>query len=739
MTCNFRPILKRLCQRERNSRQVSASVADFSAIPYSQRGHFQLHFYASVLRLMAYIERMHAMGGKSLEEFFQRYPFLAHYRKEMGRYLTPGCSAVSAIRAWEAGMSTWEADCPLRLPLVALARLDAVGPRGLAVFLLAGIVEEDSRFGTLLARLQEPLATRRPTLELAGQTLSKEPSDGHSDVWENCCGLLRIGAIEALNPDAPRSEWALRVPGLVWDAARGGMDGFPTIGWRIHPAEAFPFPQDLILPEELCRQILQAPRLLESGRTRLVVLRGSPGSDRLQAAGALARAGDRRVIEIAPPAGRPVGDAGDPSLREERYPQAVGVLCTLLKAVPVFTFDLAPGETALMPNLPGYEWPVIALMGREGGLSGELTKGALTLSLPALGPELRLRCWQAAFMGTAVERLEEIAERFLLPGGTIRQAAALAVARAGLENRTTVRQEDVRLATRALNRQQLDNLADRIDGGGTWEHLIVGGSTLGKLSELEQRCRHRERLLDRLGPAFAGSANRGVRALFSGSSGTGKTLAARILAAELGMDLYRVDLASVINKYIGETEKNLHRVLSRAEEMDIVLLLDEGDALLGSRTEVKSSNDRYANLETNYLLQRLESYNGIILVTTNAAQNIDSAFQRRMDVVVHFVPPTADERWEIWQLHLPEDHAVGVDYLTEISTRCDLTGGQIRNAALLAALLAVEEGSAVVQDRHLEAAVRAEYRKAGAVCPLDSVVDQPVLAPQFDDFQSLLS
>ena len=126
-----------------------------------------------------------------------------------------------------------------------------------------------------------------------------------------------------------------------------------------------------------------------------------------------------------------------------------------------------------------------------------------------------------------------------------------------------------------------------------------------------------------------------MRALFSGASGTGKTLAARILAAELGMDLYRVDLASVINKYIGETEKNLHRVLARAEELDIILLLDEGDALLGQRTDVKSSNDRYANLETNYLLQRLESYQGIVLVTTNAAQNIDSAFQRRMDVVVN--------------------------------------------------------------------------------------------------------
>src|SRR5690606_34793224 len=187
-------------------------------------------------------------------------------------------------------------------------------------------------------------------------------------------------------------------------------------------------------------------------------------------------------------------------------------------------------------------------------------------------------------------------------------------------------------------------------------------------------CRHRERLLAHLGPAFGASANRGVRALFSGASGTGKTLAARILAAQLGMDLYRVDLAAVVNKYIGETEKNLHRVLSTAEALDVILLLDEGDALLGNRTEVRSSNDRYANLEANYLMPRLEHYQGILLITSNASENLDSAFQRRLDVVVPFMAPQAAERWHIWQLHLPADHRVDAHTLEEIATRCEMRG-----------------------------------------------------------------
>jgi len=174
-----------------------------------------------------------------------------------------------------------------------------------------------------------------------------------------------------------------------------------------------------------------------------------------------------------------------------------------------------------------------------------------------------------------------------------------------------------------------------------------------------------------------------------------------------------------VNKYIGETEKNLHRVLSRAEELDVILLLDEGDALLGHRTEVKSANDRYANLETDYLLQKLENYQGIVFVTTNAGENIDNAFQRRMDVVVNFVPPQAQERWHIWQLHLPENHIVDYAYLEQLSVRCAMTGGQIRNAALLAILLALEDNNGIVSNLHLEKAIQSEYRKAGAVCPLN--------------------
>jgi SpoVK/Ycf46/Vps4 family AAA+-type ATPase len=205
--------------------------------------------------------------------------------------------------------------------------------------------------------------------------------------------------------------------------------------------------------------------------------------------------------------------------------------------------------------------------------------------------------------------------------------------------------------------------------------------------------------------------------VFKGPSGTGKSFAACLLASALNVDLFRIDLASVVNKYIGETEKNLEKIFSQAEELDVMLLLDEGDALLTQRTGVQTANDRYANLETNYLLQRIESFTGILIVTTNAGDRIDSAFQRRMDVVIDFRPPDVAERWNIWQTHLPASHGVDQALLSEISSRCEFTGGQIRNAVLHASLLALSNGGRITSS-YLTAAVQREYRKAGAACPL---------------------
>ncbi|HEV2764976.1 MAG TPA: ATP-binding protein, partial [Pyrinomonadaceae bacterium] len=314
--------------------------------------------------------------------------------------------------------------------------------------------------------------------------------------------------------------------------------------------------------------------------------------------------------------------------------------------------------------------------------------------------------------------LEEMVERFLLPLGSVHRVAGIASAYAQLDGREEVTTVDAQLAARALNRQKLDTLAQRLEVSGSWGDLVVDSVTANELYDLERRCRLREQLIEHVGTGFRNSVNRGVRALFNGPSGTGKTLAAKILASVLQTDVYRVDLASVVNKYIGETEKNLSQLLARAEELDVILLVDEGDALMTNRTDVKSANDRYANLETNYLLQRLENYEGVVIITTNAGNRIDQAFQRRFDMTISFQPPDAAERRAIWQRHLPDTHRVSPARLQEISAQCALTGGQIRNAVLYATLLAVDGGAGHVGDEEIESAVRREYLKAGASCPL---------------------
>src|SRR5262245_58986524 len=333
------------------------------------------------------------------------------------------------------------------------------------------------------------------------------------------------------------------------------------------------------------------------------------------------------------------------------------------------------------------------------------------------GLDARRRHWERGFGARQVSEPERIAERFRLTSGAIRRAARLAAAYAALDGREVITAMDVRQASRTLNRQTLETLATHIPASGDWSALAAGAETFQELNLLEARCRHRERLGQGVGAALSDHLNAGVRAPFSGPSGAGKTLAAKLLASTLQMDLYRLDLSAVVNKYVGETEKNLNQVFARAEELDVILLLDEGDALLTARTDVGNANDRYANLETNYLLQRLESFDGILIVTTNAADRIDAAFQRRMDVVISFPPPDIMERWAIWQMHLPVAHAVDEALLWEINERCVFTGGQIRNAVLHASLLALDNGGTITS-AYIENAVRREYRKTGSICPL---------------------
>jgi hypothetical protein len=671
----------------------------FADLPPTPAQHFRLYYFGAVLHLLEQLSL--ALGSRAAAP--EQFPFLAGYEAELAGLGLEGLGPAKASAWWQAALEAWESAAAGHLPLRALRAAAGLDHDALTLLLTTGLLEEDARFGLVFEAAQAAPGHHRPTLGLLSAWW-RDALDGGARARVR--RLQELGLVQVTNPDAPRLEWALHPPGPVWDALRGEAAEAPAPGMRYRPAETLPDLDDLIVPDAVRQALARLPGLLGVAEVSAVVVRGPRHNGRRTALGAVARRLGRGVLEVHGPAGTD----------DERW-KLVGPLATLLHALPVAVLDLAPGETAHLPRLGGYDGPLGLVLGRQGGVGGPGVERALTLALDMPDPAARRLHWSQGLGGAAGPDLGEISRRFRMTGGHIRRAAGLARAHAALAGRPAVTLADVRQAGGALSRQSLDTLATRLTPSGDWGHLAVAAETLRELADLEGRCRHREALPAAVGPALAAQLTPGVRALFTGPSGTGKTLAARLLAAALQMDLYRLDLAAVVNKYIGETEKSLNQVFALAEELDVILLLDEGDALMTQRTAVQTANDRYANLETNYLLQRLETYEGILIVTTNAPERIDGAFRRRMDVVVDFAPPGPPERWAICRLHLPAAHAVDAALLHEVAARCTLTGAQLRNAVLHASLLALEDGGAL-DSGHLEEAIRREYRKVGGICPL---------------------
>jgi SpoVK/Ycf46/Vps4 family AAA+-type ATPase len=322
--------------------------------------------------------------------------------------------------------------------------------------------------------------------------------------------------------------------------------------------------------------------------------------------------------------------------------------------------------------------------------------------------------WERALGEAAAElngQVDAAVEHFQLGGEGIRAASAQVLAElrghgaAGAGSPARLLWEACRLQARP----RLDDLAQRIEPAATWDDLVLPAAQKEILRQIAAHVAQRGTVYERWGFAARGRRGLGISALFAGPSGTGKTMAAEVLAGELALDLYRIDLSQVVSKYIGETEKNLARVFDAAEEGGAVLLFDEADALFGKRSEVRDSHDRYANIEVSYLLQRMEAYRGLAILTTNLKTALDPSFLRRIRFVVQFPFPDAPLRAEIWRRAFPAATPTqGLD--AERLARLSVAGGNIRNIALNAAFLAAAAGEPVRME-HLLRAARGEYAK----------------------------
>jgi len=578
-------------------------------------------------------------------------------------------------------------------PLVALARALGLSDVELLTVVLAEAVEDDAMIGRVVAHLQSPVGGSRPTIGLIAAAFAPVVVPGTRATDLLAAGPASVSGLLVVAGDGgPLPERSVSVP-LHVCLALHGHDAAP-------PGTSFAdsAPRDVPLTPAVLVQASRHAEALDGSERPVLVLRTPSPSEGRAVAHAVASSAGKRPLFI-----------------EGDRPSGLTPLLQLRRLIPVFCLELGPGERKSLPDLPLYRGPVLVLCGPDGTIdAGSSPTAHWTLPIPT--PEERRDLWNTALDEPTLAA--DLARGHRHGSGRIAHLGRLARHRATLDGREHVIPADVAGASWTVEGGGLDALAQAIPDQIPDEAFVATPALREEMQHLLLRCRVRDGLATGLGASALARYHPGVRALFVGQSGTGKTLAAGWLATQLGVPLYRVDLASVTSKYIGETEKNLSQLLARAEQAEVVLLFDEADSLFGKRTDVKDANDRFANAQTNYLLQRIESFEGITLLTSNSRSRFDSSFARRLDAIVDFPLPGPEERRMLWQAHLGQDHSLTPRELNLLAARIDVTGGHVRNAVLGAAVRAHGDSRDVAWPDVLQA-LAGEYRKLGRQLPAD--------------------
>jgi hypothetical protein len=600
----------------------------------------------------------------------------------------------------ERFLRTMAADAPDRAaaagphPLDRLADALGLAPVEVDLLVLAGLTEEHEGYSSALRRvnaLGEPYAT----VGLAAQLLCLGAPERRRlrELLERGAAVTS-GAL-AVDGNGPFPERALRVGDRLWPALHG-VDVWPA---AVRPSA------------ETC-----APDGLEEWLASTPARRAAAALDRRAPVTVLVTADSERVAF-----GRALalgGAAAAPLEAEAWTPELlrlVGAHALARDRVPILL--VAPADTpaqTVAPEPGDHPGPVV-LCSRPGAVAPRGRRAVLSVPVEPLAPRALRRLWSAMLPELAGDAQYLAARHAVEPSDAARAAADVRAVRAldGREVSTADVARSIGIRAGLSSSAGVKVVRPR----ARWEHLVLGADRRAQLHEALARLRHQSVVLDDWGFLSGRPGARGVRMLFAGPPGTGKTLSAEVIAGELGVDLLVVDVSRVVSKWIGETEKNLAEVFDAAERAQAVLFFDEADALFGRRTEVSDAHDRYANLETAYLLSRLERFDGLAVLATNFRQNIDPAFTRRLEFAVDYEEPSAAEREALWRCHLPERAPVDPDVdLAQLARLYPVVGGVIRNAATAAAFLAAADGTPIAR-RHLVVAVRREYEKAGRAFP----------------------
>jgi len=611
----------------------------------------------------------------------------AYLSAEFARLLQRFCDRSSDAESDPAAMEEWAADLRSEMqPPPAIDLLSGLfaltGFERQLVLLCAG-VEMDSRLGDACAHAQGSPQKAYVTFGLAMALLS----DAHWEAITSARPLRRFRMLE-VQPAHNLTSAPLRIDERILHYLAGGN----LLDPRLEPLVRYSPDPEWIHGEQRALAA-RAARLLRSygSSAPLIHFCGDDSLGHEDIASIAAQELGRQLLVVKAEELPPVG----PELEQfvllwERE----SVLLPGALLVQVGSTGMSAAASHVLERLGG----VVFLATRE---PVRLGRTFVRLDADKPGPTEQKQLWRNALGETAESlngALDDLSQQFRLSARLISSTGSLLSTQRGPLSAGEVWDE-----CRSLARPKLEDLAQRIVPCAAWEDLILPDLQKNTLRQLATQVRHRMKVYETWGFAEKGRRGLGVSALFTGASGTGKTMAAEVLARELRLDLYRIDLSAVVSKYIGETEKNLKQVFDAAEEGGVLLLFDEADALFGRRSEVHDSHDRYANIEIGYLLQRIEAYQGLAILTTNLKSSMDPSFQRRLRFTVNFPFPDEAQREAIWRKVFPA--ATPTERLDpKRLAQLNVTGGNIRNIALNAAFLAAEAGTPVRMTNLVEAA-----------------------------------
>lgn len=617
------------------------------------------------------------------------------------------------------------------LPLIHLARcfhLSEFEQQALVICLAPQI---DARYEKLYAYLQNDLTKKLPSIDLILDLLYQDPEDRlrYLTYFHPSLPLRHFHLVESVENESGtsaaqrslRANWRIihYVLGnqAVDERLIGDLRFFPPLDW-----------QKVVIPEALKNRLQVLFQLAvenPSGQRPIIYLHGRSGVGKKTLARALC--GDVELMMLVVNLQRLVASPETLQAKvrlvlREGLLQPAAIFFDHVERLETLKDEYASLFDDLIQEIADMGW--ITFLGSENPLPSALLElsAICPVEIPRPGHEAQNALWKVHLDGELLQSempsFDRLTASFDLTGGQIalavRRARQSALARDPEQGEVNL--ADLMANSRIESQPRLTALARKIEPQYCWRDLVLPDEQMQQLCELSNQVKHRSAVMVDWGFANKLSLGRGLNALFAGPSGTGKTMAAEVIANDLGLDLYKIDLSAVVSKYIGETEKNLSRVFTEAEHSNAILFFDEADALFGKRSEVKDAHDRYANIEIAYLLQKMEEYEGITILATNLRKNIDEAFTRRIRFIIEFPLPEEEYRRRIWQGIWPQGTPLAPEVdLGFMSRQFKFAGGNIRNIALTAAFYAADNGKAVGM-KHLILATKREYQKMAKLC-----------------------